>query len=210
MPCSPFSAPAATTSARSVPAPVLATIAKRTPGSCHCPWTHGGEWPDRRLPVRSDQHVRTPRQLCFSAGPAMKRAACRGAMRPSGTGKCPPKGGSHIPQRRYTLREANNGLGRRTVFSPAACHSPASRGPLPLIHKPPHQRPMQPRCRHHHAPCLRMGRVEPQGRARPVRHHRPGPRRNQRDRRDVSFPRIVQCQHPVKPSLDHQVKPISQ
>jgi hypothetical protein len=81
--------------------------------------------------------------------------------------------------------------------------------PLPLRHQPPHQRPVQPRG-HHHSRRLRTACVEPQGRANPVRHHRPGLRCNQRDRRDVSFPRIVQCQHPVKPPHDHQVQPISQ
>ena len=80
MSCSPISAPAAITPARRVPAPLLASIAKRTLGPCHCPRTNGGNWPDRRLPVRLDQLVRTPPRLCISAGLAVKRADRLGSM----------------------------------------------------------------------------------------------------------------------------------
>ena len=50
---------------------------------------------------------------------------------------------------------------------------------------------MQPRG-HHHSRRLRTACVEMPRRAQPVGHHRPGPRCNQRDCRDVS------CQRPFQ------------
>ena len=143
-PCSPFSAPVATTSARTVPVPLLTSIAKRAPGCCHHPWATGDEWPDRRLPVTSGEHVRIPRRLSFSAGPALKRADRRGGDATIRDGQRSTKRRITHLQRTYTLREANNGLGRWTVCSPAACHSTASRGPPCRRCQPPISAPRSP------------------------------------------------------------------
>jgi hypothetical protein len=174
-PCSPFSAPVATTSARTVPVPLLTSIAKRAPGCCHHPWATGDEWPDRRLPVTSGEHVRTPRRLSVSAGPALKRADRRG-------GRCDDPRWAKIHQKadHTSAKDVQPAQGKQRLGALDCLQSGRlpfhrlTRAALPGV-PAPHQRPAQPRCRHHHAPCLRLRRVDLRRRVRTVRDHRPRP-----------------------------------